>query len=155
MINENTVFSDTVTIQAPITFVWKILVNFEDYDKWNTFCPSLINHALEVGESVDMQVDLGNGLQQQVETLEIIDAPNTLAWGMVMESPEKLKARRTQTLKALDETSCTYSSDDAFSGELTAMIIEHMGPAIETGFNLCAHGLKKYAEALYVQKNQT
>ena len=98
---------------------WQVLINFADYEKWNPFCPSIINKALELGQDVDMQVDLGNGLQQQVETLEIIEAPHTLAWGMIMESEEKLKARRTQSLKALDDSSCEYVSDDAFSGELT------------------------------------
>lgn len=151
MITDTSVFSDTVTIQAPANFVWEILLNFADYEKWNPFCPSILNKALEIGEAVDMQVDLGSGLQQQVEFLEIIDAPKTLAWGMTMESEEKLKALRTQSLKEVNAHSCEYISEDAFSGELTPMIIEHMGTAIETGFNQCAYGLKDYAESLYAQ----
>ena len=74
---------------------------------------------------------------------------------MVMESEEKLKALRTQSLKPLDANSCEYVSEDAFSGELTPMIIEHMGAAIETGFNQCAYGLKAYAEAIFAERLST
>lgn len=152
MITDDTVYSDTVRIQAPADFVWQVLVNFSEYGNWNTFCPSVENAALAVGEVVDMQVDLGNGLQQQIETIEVIEAPYKIAWGMIMESEDQLRALRTQTLMPINESSCDYVSEDAFTGALTAMIIEHMGQAIEAGFNRCAYGLKDYAESLYLQQ---
>ena len=149
MIKDNSVFSDKVLINAPIDVVWNILVDFEGYSKWNPFCPQIINKALAVGEEVDMQIDLGNGLQQQVEVLERIEQPSQLAWGMrmVLDGEEQLKALRTQCLSAIDENSCEYISEDAFSGTLAKQVTEAMGPAIEKGFNLCAYGLKAYAES--------
>lgn len=151
MITETAVTSDSVVIHAPAAFVWDILVDFESYKDWNSFCPSIKNGALAIGEAVDMQVDLGHGLQQQVEHIEIIDKPNTLAWGMVLENPETLKALRTQTLKVIDEERCEYLSVDEFSGSLTAAVIEGTGEAIESGFNRCAYELKAYAEKCFQQ----
>lgn len=153
MITESAVSSDTLIIQAPAAFVWNILVDFEAYQDWNPFCPSIKNTALAIGEAVDMQVDLGQGLQQQIEYLEIIDAPHVLAWGMVLENADTLKALRTQKLTRLSDTSCEYVSIDEFSGDLTTAVIEGSGEAIESGFNRCAEALKAHAEKTYLQKN--
>ena len=72
MITENAVFSDMVTIDASVETVWAILIDFKNYKKWNSFCPS-IQAELTIGSDVDMQVDLGNGLQQQIEQMVRIE----------------------------------------------------------------------------------
>ncbi len=66
MITADTVSSDEITIEAPIQLVWDVLVNFSDYGSWNSFCPQC-EAALEIGSPIKMQVDLGFGLQEQVE----------------------------------------------------------------------------------------
>ena len=48
MITETAVFSDEVTIDAPVELVWKILLDFDNYGQWNTFCPIAINNSLEL-----------------------------------------------------------------------------------------------------------
>ncbi|CAH0992974.1 hypothetical protein SIN8267_03113 [Sinobacterium norvegicum] len=152
MITENAVISDTVTINAPVELVWQILVDFEQYHRWNKFCPQIINHRLAIGEAVDMQVELGNGLQQQVEYIEEITPNTSISWGVSQPDKETLYASRSQRLTALDNNRCEYVSVDAFSGKLTALVIEHSGAAVERGFNLCAYGLKEYAEAQFQQQ---
>ena len=62
MITENAVYSDEVTIEAPVELVWEILLDFDNYELWNTFCPRVINDSLEIGSSVDMMVDMGDTL---------------------------------------------------------------------------------------------
>ena len=61
-----TVSSETVTIAAPADLVWQVLTDFSLYSQWNQFCPS-IEASLQVGSPVVMKVDLGQGLQDQVE----------------------------------------------------------------------------------------
>jgi hypothetical protein len=96
-----------------------------------------------------MQVDLGMGLQEQVEYLCLLDPPNAIAWRMENKPGDPIHAVRTQSLKAIDDNRCTYVSVDEFSGEQLAPMMEAMAEAVESGFNKCGYGLKAYCEQLY------
>ena len=91
MITENAVYSDEVTIEAPVELVWDILLDFAHYGEWNTFCPSARVDSLELGSSVDMMVNLGGNLSRQVEYLCRVEpqvCESTLALGQkVFHSP--------------------------------------------------------------------
>ena len=147
MITEDTVSSDEITIEAPIQLVWDVLVDFANYGEWNEFCPSC-EAELEMGSPVRMQVDLGMGLQEQVEYICLIEPPTTIAWRMENKPGDPIHAVRTQYLKAIDDSSCTYVSVDEFSGEAVAPMMEAMAKGVETGFNRCGYGLKAYCEKL-------
>ena len=147
MISEDTVYSDEVTINAPVEIVWKVLTDFSNYAAWNIFNPS-IKTQLILGAPVEMLVDLGDGLQEQVEHISRIDINKEIAWSMELDGGDTLHACRTQTLTKLSESSCSYLSADKFRGTLRDDILKAHGPAIEKGFNNCAYGLKKFVEAL-------
>ncbi|MFT4822849.1 MAG: hypothetical protein ACJAUG_001748 [Halioglobus sp.] len=148
MITEDTISSDEVVIEAPVQCVWDVLVDFANYDKWNTFCPGC-EAELEIGSPVVMQVDLGFGIQEQTEYMSRIDPGEVIAWQMENKPGDPIHAVRTQYLKALGDARCSYISIDEFSGEATAGMMELMAKPVETGFNLCAYGLKEYCEARY------
>ncbi len=145
------VSSETVTIQAPAELVWAVLVDFPAYGQWNAFCPS-IEADLELESPVKMQVDLGMGLQEQVEYITCIDAPHKITWSMENKPGDPIHADRSQVITPLDDRSCTYVSYDEFSGEAVDAMVEAMGAAVEKGFNLCAQGLKARAEALFAAR---
>ena len=153
LITENAVISDTVEIAAPVELVWKVLTNFADYEAWNPFCPSIRNRALAVGEAVEMMTDLGNGLQEQVEYIRKVVPNEEIAWGMANEPSDPIHALRTQRLTRIDAHSCTYVSDDVFSGEAVEPMLKAFGKPIEEGFNRCAQGLKRQAEKLHSQSS--
>ena len=90
MIKDLSVASDEVVIDAPVEKVWAILVDFENYGAWNTFCPSIKNRALAIGEAVEMMVDLGEGPSPQVEYISRIDPLECIAWSMekLLQSPD-------------------------------------------------------------------
>ncbi len=147
MITENSVSSEEVVINAPADLVWSVLVDFENYGKWNDFCPS-IKGKPEVGSPVDMQVDLGNGLQQQVEYVTRVEPGHSITWSMENNPGDPIHADRTQRIFPIDEHSCRYTNIDEFSGEFVPQMMEMMGEAMELGFNRCAQALKQRAEAL-------
>lgn len=153
MITENAVHSDEVTINAPVELVWQILLDFEKYGEWNTFCPTAINDSLEVGSPVDMMVNLGQGLSRQVEFISRVEPLECISWAMANKPEDPVHAERSQRLKKLDATSCTYVSIDEFSGPGKAGMMEHFASTVEAGFNRCAYGLKEYAEARYSNAN--
>jgi len=149
MITENSVYSEEVTIEAPVELVWGILLDFTRYGEWNGFCPVAKNEKLELGNAVDMMVDLGDGPSRQVEYLCRIEPNQCIAWAMANKPDDPIHAVRSQHLKRLDENRCTYVSVDKFAGPQTATMMEHFATAVETGFNRCAYDLKKHAERLH------
>ena len=148
MVTQDRVSSEKVIIEAPIELVWGVLVDFERYADWNSFCP----HAkaeLALGQPIHMQVDLGFGLQEQVEIICRIEPPTAIAWRMANQPGDPVHAERTQTLEKLGEARCSYLSVDLFSGPGVPDMMAALGQAVEDGFNLCARDLKRHCEALY------
>ena len=68
---------------------------------------------------------------------------------MKNEPGDPVHACRTQRLTKVTDTSCTYYTIDDFSGEFVPAMLENFGVHIEAGFNLCAKGLKRHAEARF------
>jgi hypothetical protein len=131
-----------------VELVWAVLVDFANYNCWNTFCPSC-EATLELGAAVTMQVDLGFGLMEQVEFMRRIEPGIAIAWGMQNEPGDPIHALRTQYLSQLNEQRCSYLSVDEFSGEATAQMMELMAKPVERGFNQCAYDLKAHCEKRY------
>ena len=148
MITEDTVSSERVLIRAPVELVWGVLVDFRNYGQWNAFCPSC-EASLELGSPVKMQVDLGFGLQEQIEYLCRIDTCEAIAWRMDNRPGDSIHAVRTQYLERIDAGSCTYLSVDEFSGAGVPAMMDAMAESVEAGFNLCAQGLKQYCEKIH------
>jgi hypothetical protein len=148
MITENSVSSEEIVINAPAKVVWDVILDFDNYGLWNPFCPSMKGEAV-IGSALEMQVDLGNGLQPQVEYVTKIEPFHTIVWSMENKPGDPIHADRMQRITAIDESSCRYWSIDEFSGEFVAPMMEQMGEVVERGFNGCAQGLKVRAEALY------
>ena len=142
------VSSEEVIIEAPAALVWEVITDFDKYGQWNEFCPS-IAAELEIGSPVTMQVDLGNGLQPQVEYITFIDAPRKITWSMENKPGDPIHADRSQVVTALGDERCSYVTYDDFSGEFAATMVEQMGEQVRAGFNLCARNLKHRAETLY------
>jgi uncharacterized protein YndB with AHSA1/START domain len=149
MITENAVYSDEVTIEAPVELVWEILLDFDKYGEWNGFCPTAKNDSLELGSPVDMMVNLGGELSRQVEFISRVEPHRCIAWAMQNLPEDPVHAVRSQHLKRLDDKRCTYVSVDEFSGPQMAGMMEHFAPLVEAGFNRCAYDLKEYAEKTY------
>jgi len=148
VITENSVSSEEIVINAPAELVWDVLVDFENYGEWNSFCPSVKGEPV-IGSPVDMQVDLGNGLQRQVEYVTRVEPGRSITWSMENRPGDPIHADRTQCVIPIDASSCRYTSIDEFSGEFVPQMMELMGEAMERGFNACAAGLKQRAETLY------
>lgn len=148
MITENSVSSEEIVINAPAQVVWDIILDFDNYGLWNTFCPGMKGKP-EVGSPLEMMVDMGNGPQLQVEYVTKIEPIHTVVWSMENKPGDPIHADRMQRVTPIDDSSCRYWSVDDFSGEFAGPMIEQMGKLVEKGFNDCAADLKKRAEALY------
>ena len=161
MITRDEISSDEIHIDAPVEVVWKVLTDFGNYGKWNSFCPQA-EAKLEVGEPIRMIIDLGFGPMDWQETITLVEPNKAIAWGLENKPGDPLNAIRTQSLTRLSESTCSYISVDKFWGEdvttnftdlnqALASRLQYTGPlsiaaGIESGFNSCGLGLKQYAE---------
>ncbi len=139
------VSADPIDIHAPAEAVWSILVDVEKYGEWNPFS-TRVETTLEVGSPVDLYVDMGLFKIKQPELIQAVEPPEMLAWGMTMGARFLLFTSREQRLEVLDETSCRYHTNDAFSGLLAPLIVGLLGRIIRRGFNDVARALKARAE---------
>ena len=146
MITENSVSSEEIAIEAPVELVWDVLVDFANYGRWNPFCPSA-EAELVLDTPIVMKTWLGENLIDQVEYICRIEPCEAIAWRMENKPGDPVHARRTQTLKKLDDQRCTYFTIDEFSGEAMPAMLEQFSRIIEDGFNACGQGLKAYCEA--------
>ncbi|MEM9254147.1 MAG: SRPBCC domain-containing protein [Pseudomonadota bacterium] len=153
MSHSETVSSDTVTIFAPAQLVWDIIIDFESYSSWNKFCPSA-KGDLSLGSPLTMQVNLGNGLQEQIEYFTVIEPPHRIVWSMENRPGDPIHADRSQIVTPIDDRSCTYVTFDEFSGDMVPDMMDAMGEPVREGFNLCAQCLKDYAETRYREQRE-
>lgn len=148
MISDTSVASEPIVINAPAEVVWSVIVDFAAYPLWNRFCPQ-IEGELKVGAPLAMKVDLGNGLQEQVEYITAIEAPQRIVWSMENKPDDPIHADRSQIITPIDAESCRYVSMDEFAGPMVPSMMEALAEEVERGFNRCAEDLKARAEALY------
>ena len=153
MITEDTVYSDEVTIDAPIDLVWDILLDFENYGAWNGFCPEIKVASLEPGSAVEMMVDMGAGPNRLVEYISSVEPPNSIVWAAENKPGDPITAVRSQKLTAVSDTQCTYISIDEFGGPGREAMMKQAAAAVEAGFNRCAYDLKAHAEKTFLEQS--
>ena len=148
MIQESSVSCERISIDAPAEMVWGVIVDFERYPEWNAFCPQ-IEGELKLGAPLAMKVDLGRGLQEQVEYITLIEAPHKIVWSMKNQPGDPIHADRSQVIESVDDTHCRYWSIDEFKGEAVPAMMKALAKSVEHGFDVCARGLKQESERRY------
>ena len=123
MITANSVSSEEIVINAPAQVVWDVILDFDNYGLWNTFCPGMKGKPV-VGSPLQMMVDMGNGPQLQVEYVTKVEPIHTIVWSMENKPGDPIHADRMQRVTPIDDRSCRYWSVDEFSGEFAGPMIE-------------------------------
>jgi len=144
------VTSHTVTIEAPASVVWQVLIDLPSYSEWNPFTVK-VESDLRLGEKVDLYLPKpkqADELMMQREYLKLIEPEQQLSWGMAMGHRWLLEARRDQYIEVIDSRSCRYHTTDSFTGLLTGLVMKSQGQWIKDGFDAIATALKKRAETL-------
>ena len=135
-----------ISIDAPIDGVWRILKDLQAYAEWNPFTPR-VESSLELGDPIHLHARMrGERLMHRVEWVTR-NEPHALCWEMKMGKRFLLHAERCQVLTPLDGDRTHYVTEDSFTGLLTPLVMATFGHAMQRGFDDCAKGLKKRAEA--------
>lgn len=145
---KHTISIEPVSINAPAELVWQVLTNLSSYPDWNPF-PVKAESSLKLGEPVVLHIPQGRAgkLMRQKFILEIFDAPKKIAWRLPKMGHKLIfSAYREQTITALNETSCTYTTSDTFAGLIAGKIYKSQGKWVEKNFIKMAEALKIRSE---------
>jgi uncharacterized protein YndB with AHSA1/START domain len=147
----------SVTIDAPLEVVWRVMLDTEKYAEWNPFVERAeTSTPPQVGNPIVLHVRWANGgTVTSPERITVIEPPATTGGlttahlAYVFEGwPAKLRllsATRHQRLSQRPGEPTTYDTVEEFSGPLVRLA----GPArVEDGFRRHAEALKKRAELL-------
>ena len=135
------VYEAEVIIDASVSAVWDVLVDFESYPRWNPFTLE-VKTSLVVGEPVDMRVrmaKLGISLQQR-ETIRAVVPEARIVWG-TSKMGGVISGEREQTLEALGDGKTRYRTTDVIEGPLGALVFGVFGPSVQVGFDAVAASL--------------
>ncbi|MGB8652600.1 MAG: SRPBCC domain-containing protein [Mycobacteriales bacterium] len=150
VLNDTTVVSETVEIDAPQELVWQVLTDYARYPEWNPYTVK-VETTLEVGARVVLHLPdpaKPGETFQTVEWMSVVDAPHHLQYHTATEMPG-IHAVRDQWVEDLGAGRSSYRTTDVFTGEIAAMVFELQGAWVKQGFDATAHALKARAEALH------
>ncbi len=144
---EQTIASPKVEINAPVEFVWDILVDLDKYGEWNPFVFRM-ESTLVVGSPIIIYVQM-NARRKFVEKEQVtqFERHRRLAWRGLY--PQLLLSdERIQELVPLGNGKCSYYSYETFRGLATPFLMLAFKSDLQRGFDGVALALKRRAEAM-------
>ena len=140
----------SVAIDAPVDRVWSLMIDFDDYPRWNPFVvQARAPEGVAIGAPLHLRVRFPNGMRgrprERITELRPPDSGGALlAYRFVGMPAAILRVERRQELTPLDSGRCRYTTREFFTGAL-----RHLVPLgqIEEGTRWQADALKWAAEA--------
>ncbi len=146
------VVSKTVEINAPASLVWKVLLDMENYNKWNPICVEC-ESTLEMGAAVNMKLKSYVNCEpthfNNTEYVCEIIPEEKISWQLPHYEAWPYPARRDQLIQKLSNNKSSYYSTDQFLGPNGIHVMRFAGPWVKQAFDDTADALKIYAESLY------
>jgi hypothetical protein len=146
----------SVSIDAPLTVVWDVMLDLASYPQWNPFAYR-IDGDTSVGSPILIHVRWANGKTvKSPERISVVEPPATGSDGVLRATlaydyeglPSKIglvRGRRWQRLEQRDDGPTGYHTVEEFSGPL----VRFAGPGrVAEGFARHAAALKERAESL-------
>ena len=141
-----TVRAAPITIDAPLGKVWRVLIDVENYPRWNPFTPR-VETTFEVDTPAILYVTM-NERQQRVqhEVITVFEPQRAFAWASIMGAPFVLKANRWQIVGMLDDQHTQYQTYETFDGLLVPLVMALYRRDVQRGFDAVGAALKHFVE---------
>ncbi len=139
-----------VIIDAPITTVWDILMDFKDYPNWNPFIH--ITGDAKVGQQLENTIFL-EGQKPQIFKPQILEVQpqKKLRWEGYLFIKGLFDGEHYFQLEGIHPQQTHLIHGENFKGILVGMVFKMIGKATEEGFNKMNHALKEQCERALIE----
>ncbi len=143
-----------LTIEAPPSLVWEVIVDLDAYPEWNPFQLS-VRSSLNPGDPIDMRVQLVKSFtQHQREKIFEHISGERLAYGLDGDALGAIRSRRVQTIDEGPEGITHYRSHFRLEGWAVPFTVALLGRALARGFDDATLALKARAELLAEERRR-
>jgi hypothetical protein len=126
--------------------VWRILIDFAAYDKWNPFINKIIGPPTE-GSKIDIYIETPSGKNRKYSPrITKVEEGRELRWFGKSSLPGFLNAEHIFTIEELQPERVRFIQSELFDGLLTRVFGKGVDTDIRQGFQDMNDALKKRAE---------
>ena len=134
-----------ITINAPIEFVWRTLMDFENHPQWNPFIKNIAGTA-EVGHKLSVTIAPPGGKGMTFNPVVITHLPfNELRWLGKLWFKGIFDGEHYFILNRINHNTTELCHGENFSGLLVSLSGNMLNKTVE-GFELMNKALKKECE---------
>lgn len=140
-----------IEIHVPLSDVWNALIEFSEYERWNTFVPS-ISGELSKGAILNIILHVPNEKKQKykVKILEIQEK-QILQWLGHFIIPGLIDGNHIFQLQHLSDNKTLFIQKESFKGILVPFVWKYyLNTKLRAGFVQLNEGLKKHVENRHI-----
>ena len=126
--------------------VWRILIDFATYDRWNPFINKIIGLPTK-GSKIDIYIETPSGKNRKYSPrITKVEEGRELRWFGKSSLPGFLNAEHIFTIEELQPERVRFIQREVFDGLLTTVFGKGLDTDIRKGFQDMNDALKKRAE---------
>lgn len=126
--------------------VWRILIDFATYDRWNPFINKIIGLPTR-GSKIDIYIETPSGKNRKYSPrITKVEEGRELRWLGKSSLPGFLNAEHIFTIEELQPERVRFIQREVFDGLLTTVFGKGLDTDIRQGFQDMNDALKKRAE---------
>ena len=138
--------STSVSIEAPPSAVWDVLMDFDSYPEWNPFIRSIDGEPVVGGKIEALLGASGKKPMKFAPTVQELSSPSTFSWLGSFGFKGVFDGRHAFELEETTEGTLFHQHEE-FSGILAPIALPALRKATTRGFNEMNQALKARVEA--------
>jgi hypothetical protein len=142
----------SIEIDVPPNVIWKILTEFDRYDRWNPFMTSINGKAIP-GTKLEVKIQPPGGNAMTFRPIVLIANPGReLSWLGRLLFPGIFDGEHCFEIEPLSDRRVRFLHSEKFSGLLVPLFWRSLNTRTRQGFEEMNQALKLQAEQQYTDK---
>jgi hypothetical protein len=142
----------SIEIDVPPNVIWKILTEFDRYDRWNPFMPSINGKAIP-GTKLEVKIQPPGGNAMTFRPIVLVANPGReLSWLGRLLFPGIFDGEHRFEIESLSDRRVRFVHSEKFSGLLVPLFWRSLNTRTRQGFEEMNQALKLQAEQQYTDK---
>ena len=142
----------SIEIDVPPNVIWKIIAEFDQYDRWNPFIPS-INGKTILGTKLEVKIQPPGGNAMTFRPIVLVANPEReLSWLGRVLFPGIFDGEHRFEIEPLSDQRVRFVHSEKFSGLLVRLFWRSLNARTRQGFEEMNQALKLQAEQQYTDK---